>query len=87
MPNNDYYVATQLVEYFNMKRNVPKDLMTVFRMYKLEGEELENALQIIERHKRAGMREKIEYAKTLVKEPRYILHELYNYLYREGFRL
>ena len=87
VPNNDYYVATQLVEHFNMKRNVPKDLMTVFRMYKLEGEELENALQMIERHKREKIREMIEYAKTLVKEQRCILHELYNYLYREGFRL
>ena len=70
-----------------MKRNVPKDLIAVLKKYKLTGNELETALKKIERHKRPGMIEKIMYAKTLISEPRYILHELYNYLYDEGFRL
>lgn len=87
-PNDDYYVATQLMEHFNMKRNVPKDLIAILKLADLPEDKLETALDMIERHKKKKIIEMVEFAKELkTEEPRYILHELYNYLYKEGFRL
>ena len=85
--NKDYYVATQLIEKFNMQRNVPKDIITILKILSLPEEEQEDAIvKNIERHKRDNMRKKIEYAKTL-KTPKHILNRLYNYLLMEGFGL
>lgn len=87
-PNDDYYVATQLMEHFNMKRNIPKDLIAILKLADLPEDKLETALDMIERHKKKKIIEMVEFAKELKPEaPKYILHELYNYLYKEGFRL
>ena len=88
IPNNDYYIATRLVEHFNMKRNIPKDLITILKFADLPEDKLEVAFEMIERHKKKKIVEMVKYAKELKAEaPKYILHELYNYLYKEGFRL
>ena len=87
-PNDDYYVATQLMEHFNMKRNIPKDLITILKLADLPEDKLETALDMIERHKKKKIIEMVEFAKELkTEEPRYVLNELYNYLFKEGFRL
>ena len=87
-PNNDYYIATRLVEHFNMKRNIPKDLITILKFADLPEDKLEVAFEMIERHKKKKIVEMVKYAKELKAEaPKYILHKLYNYLYKEGFRL
>ena len=87
-PNNDYYIATRLVEHFNMKRNIPKDLITILKLADLPEDKLETALDMIERHKKKKIIEMVEFAKELkTEEPRYVLNELYNYLFKEGFRL
>lgn len=85
--NKDYLLATQLIEKFNMKRNVPKDIITVLRILSLPEEKQEKAIiDNVERHKRDKIKRMVEYGKT-VKAPKYILHRLYNYLLAEGFRL
>ena len=71
-----------------MKRNIPKDLITILKFADLPEDKLEVAFEMIERHKRKKIVEMVKYAKELKAEaPKYILHELYNYLYKEGFRL
>lgn len=85
--NKDYLLATQLIEKFNMKRNVPKDIITVLRILSLPEEKQEKAIiDNVERHKRDKIKRMVEYGRT-VKAPKYILHRLYNYLLAEGFRL
>ena len=87
-PNNDYYIATRLVEHFNMKRNIPKDLITILKFADLPEDKLEVTFEMIERHKRKKIVEMVKYAKELKAEaPKHTLHELYNYLCKEGFRL
>lgn len=85
--NKDYLLATQLIEKFNMKRNVPKDIITVHRILSLPEEKQGKAIiDNVERHKRDKIKRMVEYGRT-VKAPKYILHRLYNYLLAEGFRL
>lgn len=85
--NKDYLLATQLIEKFNMKRNVPKDIITVLRILSFPEEKQEKAIiDNVERHKRDKIKRMVEYGRT-VKAPKYILHRLYNYLLAEGFRL
>ena len=82
--NNDLYVATQLIAKFNLKRNVPKDIITVLKMADLPEEELSNKLNLVERHKRDKIKDMIEFVKAL--EPtKPILNELYNYLWSERY--
>lgn len=83
-PNNNLYIATQLIEQFNMKRNVPKDVMTVLKFAKLSEEELLEKLNLVERHKRPRIKEMVEFVKTL-EPPKHILHLLYNYLWTERY--
>lgn len=86
-PNKDYLVATQLIEKFKMQRNVPKDIITVLRILSLPEEEQEHAITgNVERHKRDKIKRMVEYGRT-IKAPKRILHRLYNYLLKEGFRL
>ncbi len=82
--NNDYYIATQLIDKFNMKRSVPKDIMTVLKYADLPENEFETKLKLVERHKRDKIKEKVEFVKTL-EPPKHILHELYNYLWIERY--
>ncbi len=83
-PNNNYYIAIQLIEKFNMKRNVPKDIMDVIRKSRLSEKELEESLELVERHKRPKIREMVEFVKTL-EPPKHIIHEIYNYLWQERY--
>ena len=70
-----------------MKRNVPKDIITVLRILSLPEEKQGKAIiDNVERHKRDKIKRMVEYGRT-VKAPKYILHRLYNYLLKEGFRL
>jgi hypothetical protein len=48
-----------------MKRNVPKDVMTVLKFAKLSEDELSEKLKLIERHKRPQIKEMVEFVKTL----------------------
>ena len=82
--NNDLYVATQLIAKFNLKRNVPKDIITVLKMADLPEEELSNKLNLVERHKRGKIKDMIEFVKAL-EPPKPILNELYNYLWIERY--
>lgn len=82
--NNDYYIANQLVEKFHLKRNIPKDIMTVLKMSDLSQKELEAKLVIIERHKRSKIRGMIEFARTLAR-PKPVLHRMFNYLWQERY--
>ena len=82
--NNDLYVAIQLITKFNLKRNVPKDIITVLKMADLPEEELSNKLNLVERHKRGKIKDMIEFVKAL-EPPKPILNELYNYLWIERY--
>lgn len=82
--NNDYYLATQLIVKFNMKRNIPKDIMTVLKISELPEDKTEESLQLVERHKRPRIKEMVEYVRTLEK-PKPFLNKLYNYLWIERY--
>ena len=82
--NNDLYVAIQLIAKFSIKRNIPKDIITVLKMAELPEEELSNKLNLVERHKRGKIKDMIEFAKAL-EPPKPILNELYNYLWIERY--
>lgn len=82
--NNDYYLATQLIIRFDLKRNIPKDIMTVLKIVELPEDKIEEALQLVERHKRPRIREMVQYVRTLEK-PKPILNKLYNYLWIERY--
>ncbi len=83
-PDNNYYIATQLIQKFDMRRNVPKDIMDVIRKSRLSDEDLEESLELVERHKRPKIREMVEFVKTL-EPPKHIIHEIYNYLWNERY--
>ncbi len=82
--NNDFYIATQLIERFNLKRNMPKDIMTVLKFAKLPDDKLNEKLNLVERHKRIKIKEMVEFVKTL-EHLKHILHRLYNYLWIERY--
>jgi hypothetical protein len=84
VPNNNLYIVTQLLERFNIKRNIPKDIITVLKFAKLPEDELSEKLKLIERHKRPQIKEMVEFVKTL-QPPKHILHLLYNYLWTERY--
>jgi hypothetical protein len=84
VPNNNLYIVTQLLERFVIKRNVPKDIITVLKFAKLPEDELSEKLKLIERHKRPQIKEMVEFVKTL-QAPKHILHLLYNYLWTERY--
>jgi hypothetical protein len=84
VPNNNLYIVTQLLERFNIKRNIPKDIITVLKFAKLPEDELSEKLKLIERHKRPQIKEMVEFVKTL-QAPKHILHILYNYLWTERY--
>ena len=70
-----------------MKRNIPKDIITVLRILSLPEEKQGKAIiDNVERHKRDKIKRMVEYGRT-IKAPKHILHRLYNYLLKEGFRL
>lgn len=82
--NNDLYIATQLVERFNLQRNIPKTIITVLKLSELDDKELEEKLPLIDRHKREHIKEMIEFVKANNKK-RHILNEIYNYLWSERY--
>ena len=82
--SNDLYIATQLVEKFNLQRNIPKTIITVLKLSELDEDELKEKLNIVDRHKRELIKEMIEFVKDNNKK-RHILNEIYNYLWSEKF--
>ena len=85
-PNNDLYIAEQLINRFNIRRNLAKEVITILKFAELPNEEFEEQLKLIERHKQASIRERVQFVLTL-ELPKDILNELYRYLLLEGFRL